>query len=103
MRLPQSLGARSPLQTGVDILGVEIQEEKALSLGRAGRAVEAALARLEDPDALAQEGREALLKAAAQAVWKFFIQREACGARDHRPVIAHYAIPRAVLARLGAM
>jgi hypothetical protein len=103
VRPPQNLASGSLFQTGASILDVEIQEEKALSLGRAGRAVEAALARLEDPEALAQEGRETLLTAAAQAVWKFFIQREACGARDHRPIIAHYAIPRAVLARLGAM
>ena len=51
---------------------------------------------------MASEGREALLKAAAEAVWALFIQREACGMRDQKPVIADLGIPRAVLVRLGA-
>jgi hypothetical protein len=79
---------------------LELVSERAAALGRAGRAVEAAMARLAEdqggPD------RDALLKAAAKAVWSFFVQREACGFRDHRGVIAHYGIPKAVLARLGA-
>ena len=78
----------------------ELVSERAAALGRAGQAVELAMARLNEgadgPD------REALLKAAAKAVWAFFVQREACGFRDQRGVIAHYGIPRAVLVRLGA-
>jgi len=35
-------------------------------------------------------------------VWSFFIQREACGLKDQRQVIADLAIPRAVLVRIGA-
>jgi hypothetical protein len=90
-------------QTGASILDHELQEERAQALGQAGRQVETALARLNDEAALAAEGREPLLKAAAYEVWKFFIHRESCGIRDHKPVIEHYGIPRAVLARLGAM
>jgi hypothetical protein len=78
----------------------ELVSERAAALGRAGRKVEAALAALEDAEAGVD--RETLLKAAAQAVWAFFVQREACGFRDQRGVIAHYGIPRAVLVRLGA-
>ena len=78
----------------------ELVAERAAALGRAGKAVEVAMARLNEgaggPD------REALLKAAAKAVWAFFVQREACGFRDQKGVIAHYGIPRAVLVRLGA-
>jgi hypothetical protein len=78
----------------------ELVSERAAALGRAGRNVEVAL------DALraGQDGaeREALLKSAAGAVWAFFVQREACGFRDQRGVIAHYQIPKAVLVRLGA-
>ena len=79
---------------------LELASERAAALGRAGREVETAMAALEaggeGPD------REALLKAAAKAVWSFFVQREACGFRDQSGVIAHYRIPRAVLVRLGA-
>ena len=99
---PPSFSQSPRFQTGASILDYEIQEERAHALGRAGRGVEAALARLNDPAAVEAEGREALLKAAAYEVWKFFIQREACGIRDHRPVIDHFGIPKAVLVRLGA-
>jgi hypothetical protein len=77
----------------------ELVSEQAAALGRAGRAVEVALARLADAS---PADRDALLKAAASAVWTFFVQREACGFRDQKGVIAHYAIPKAVLSRLGA-
>jgi hypothetical protein len=77
----------------------ELVAERAASLGRMGRAMEVALQRLRDSQD--GEAREAALKAAAAAVWAFFVQREACGFRDQRGVIAHYDIPRAVLARLG--
>jgi hypothetical protein len=99
-RMPQNLNTSPRFETGASILDYELNEERAASLGRAGRAVESSLARLADPEAT--EPREVLLKAAADAVWKFFIQREAIGLRDHRPVIRDFAIPRAVLARLGA-
>jgi hypothetical protein len=102
-RPPQNLSASSfKFETGANILDAEIMSEKAASLGRAGARVEAALARLNDPDAALADGREPLLKDAADAVWSFFIQREACGLRDQRPIIADMKIPRAVLVRLGA-
>lgn len=78
----------------------ELVSERAAALGRAGRKVEAALAALNEADP--GSDREALLKTAARAVWAFFVQREACGFRDQKGVIAHYGIPRAVLLRLGA-
>ena len=43
------------------------------------------------------------VKAAARDVWKFFVQREACGMRDQRDAIRHYGIPPEVLGRLGAI
>jgi hypothetical protein len=85
---------------GSDAFAQELVSERAAALGRAGNAVETAMARLnEGADGL---DREALLKAAAHAVWAYFVQREALGLRDQKGVIAHYAIPKAVLARLGA-
>jgi len=46
--------------------------------------------------------RRVLVDDAAEAVWHYFIQRELCGFRDHRLVIAELKIPRDVLGRLGA-
>jgi hypothetical protein len=103
LRPPQNLSASSfKFETGANILDAEIMSEKAASLGRAGARVEAALTKLDDPDTVQELGRDALLKDAADAVWSFFIQREACGLRDHRPIIADMKISRAVLVRLGA-
>jgi hypothetical protein len=102
VRPPQSLTGGYRFETGDSILDAELAGEKAHALGRMGRAAEAALARLNDPEAVEAEGREALLKAAAQAVWAWFIQRESCGLRDHKAIIRDFGIPRAVLVRLGA-
>ncbi len=102
VRPPQNLSGGFRFETGASILDAEIAGEKANNLGRVGRAAEAALARLKDPEIVEAEGREVLLKAAAQAVWAWFIQREACGLRDHKPIIRDFDIPRAVLVRLGA-
>jgi hypothetical protein len=78
----------------------EVAEEKAASLGRAGVRVERALA------VLAASGcgpdRDALLKAARDAVWGLFVQREVMGQRDHAAVVAHYGIPADVLRGLGS-
>lgn len=100
LRMPQSLGRRLGVETGQAALNYELLEEQAASLGRAGRKVEAALAALrEHPGG---EGRGAVLKAAADAVWAFLVQREVMGLRDRAQIIVHYDIPREVLARVGA-
>ena len=90
-----------PADSGLDLLGHEILAEKAAALGRAGRKVETALARLREHDGEDEE-RAALLKQAADAVHAYFIQRELCGLRRHDSVIREHGIPRAVLVRLGA-
>ena len=79
----------------------EIAAEKASSLGRAGEKVEKALARLRECDP-SDAGRPECLKAAVQAVYAYFIQRELCGLRRHHDAIRDYAIPAEVLVRLGA-
>lgn len=89
------------LESGASILDYELVGEKAATLGRLGGKASAALARL-NAAAADEADRRALVDAAAEAVWHFFIQRELCGFRDHRLVIAEMAIPRAVLARMGA-
>lgn len=100
VRMPSSLGRPGAQDSALDLLGHEILAEQAASLGRAGRRVEATLARLREEGE--GEERTALLKAAAEAVHAYFIQRELCGLRRHDAAIREYDIPRAVLARLGA-
>ena len=96
MRPPRSLAAVTP-----DPFEAEVLAEKAAGLGRSGRKVETALELLAAADKGGAE-RPRLLKDAVEAVYFFFIQRELCGLRDHRPAIEHYRIRREVLARLGA-
>ena len=90
--------------SGFDLLQHEMAGEAAAALGRIGGKMETALAALCAFDAGEDQGqpRDVLVKAAARAVWMFFVQRESLGLRDQRPVIAHHQIPREVLLRLGA-
>jgi len=85
---------KSPL----NILEYELMAERADALGRAGLRAEAALQRLREA---APEEREMLTDAAAMEVYAMFIQREMCGLRNGRDVVARYGIPGAVIARLG--
>jgi hypothetical protein len=98
-RLPQSLTTTSVRESALGVIQAEIEAEKAASMGIAGTRVEAALAALAQAD---DDARPAALKAAADAVWGLFIQRELVGQTNHKPLIAHYGIPREVLARLGS-
>jgi len=101
LRPPSGRAHSSKPESGQDVLGRELMEEMAISLGRAGRRAEAALALLRAHQG-APEERAVLLKAAAESVHAYFIQRELCGLRRHDDVIRDYDIPRAVLVRLGA-
>jgi len=96
---------RQRLASGAGPIESEVMAEKATSLGYHGKQVEDAMAALRGFDAQpgTAEQRLALLKTASRAVWKYFIQREACGMRNHRDAIQLYGIPGEVLARLGAM
>ena len=78
----------------------EIAGEAAGNLGRAGRKVEAALAALREAH---PDERQALLKAAADAVYNFLIQRELNGLTNDEEAIRLYEIPREVLNRVGIM
>ncbi len=94
-------GPASMPMTGVQALDFELAEEMAISLGRAGEAVARAMQALDACDR-AHPDRPLRLKTAARAVHAYFIQRELCGLRRQDDAIAHYGIPREVLARLGA-
>ena len=84
---------------GASALQRAIAGESAANLGRLGRSVERALARLRDAS---DAGREEAEYACAEAVWLYFVQRESCGLVRHDAVIEAYRIPQSVLAKVGA-
>jgi hypothetical protein len=98
-------GLGSP-NTPLDVLEYELVQEQASALGRMGRALEAALAKLRAFDAAHsrsdapesdREARRALVIAAGKALWMFVVQREACGLRDSRTVMRDYDVPGEVM------
>lgn len=101
LRMPRAY-TRQFEKTGVDTaLNVEIMEEKAASLGRAGKLVEKTLAALYACDA-ADPSRPAQVQAAADALYAYLIQRELCGLRDQEAAIRSYNVPTEVVAILGS-
>jgi hypothetical protein len=96
----------------VDVLNYEIAQEQAVALGRLGRALEAAVARLREFDAAhprsgapesARQARRALVTEAGHALWMFVVQREACGLRDSRAVMREYNVPNELQHCMGAV
>ena len=88
-----------------NVLQVDMLAERAASLGHQGALVEKAMAALRAFDAAPGDAAERtkLVRRAARAVWAFFVQREVCGFRDQKQMIAEYRIPGEVLVRLGAI
>ena len=91
-------------------LDYEIAQEKAATLGRLGRALEAALAALrafdeatQEPNAEARRERRALVMEAGHALWLFVVQREAMGLRDSRQLMRDYRVPADVQGRMGVL
>jgi hypothetical protein len=85
-------------------LDYEIAQQQAAALGRAGRALEAALAALLDHDRNQQsagDARARLVQDAGEALWRLIVQRECCGLRDPRPVMRDYRVPQEVQNRMG--
>ena len=102
-------GTGSP-DTPLDVLEYELVQEQAAALGRMGRALEAALAKLREFDAAhpradtaapERQVRRMLVTAAGKALWMFVVQREACGLRDSRTVMRDYDVPGEVLLYSG--
>jgi hypothetical protein len=105
-RPTQNLWTANPAAT----LDYEIAQEKASTLGRLGRALEAALAELRDHDTQPHEAsaerkqkRRALVAQAGHALWMFVVQREALGLRDARQVMRDYGVPPEVQGRMGVL
>ena len=91
-------------------LDYEIAQEKASTLGRLGRALEAALAALQtfdaetiEPNPESRKERRALVARAGHALWMFVVQREALGLRDSRQVMRDYRVPADVQNRMGLL
>jgi hypothetical protein len=91
-------------------LDYEIAQEKAATLGRLGRALEAALAALREFDAQPREAsvvsrqeRRALVVQAGHALWMFVVQREALGLRDSRQLMRDYGVTPEVQGRMGML
>ncbi len=72
----------------------------AVVLGRVGREIEQSLAVLRA--SLTDEERIDAEYRCADAVWRYFVQREAMGVMSHAQVIETFAIPASVLAKVGA-
>jgi hypothetical protein len=95
---PPSSSSRS---TGVAALDYEIAQEQVAALGRAGRALEAALAALAGSQEYDTGARAKLVQQASYALWCYMVQREAIGLRDPRPVLRDYRVPAEVQNRMG--
>ncbi len=107
--VPPGLRARSPAA----LLDLELLHEKASSLGRLGRALEAALRALAEFDACHprsdpmsprdRQARSDLVADTAHALWNLTVQREACGIRHTQSMIEDYRVPGEVQSAMGAM
>jgi hypothetical protein len=108
-RPPRHLAA--PAGTAIDVLQYELIEEKAATLGRLTRTFERAFAALRafetapcsHLDQRRAAEREALVDEAAEALWHFVVQREACGLRNTEAVLREYGVPAAVRLRMGVI
>jgi hypothetical protein len=92
--------------TPLDVLEYELVQEQAAALGRMGRALETALAKLREFDASMpglDQSRNALVKEAGKALWMFVVQREACGLRDSRTIMRDYDVPGEVMLHSGCL
>jgi hypothetical protein len=82
----------------------EIAQEKAASLGRAGRRAEVALQSLAEHDSR-RDGdptvRQELVEEAGEALFFYLVQREACGLRDTAGVLRELNVPSDVERRIG--
>lgn len=77
----------------------EVLAEKAATLGRAGKALEAALAKLRTAEP--GEDRDTLVQAAADAAHVYLIQREVCGIHGLGVPLEDFGVPGEVRVRIG--
>ena len=108
MKPPRILAPKAPARAIpiVTTLDEEILEEKRANLARLTITFEAKLsawrAAEAEPGELAPERQRRLLDDAAEALWQFVVQREACGLRNTEAVLREYDVPAALRLRMGA-
>jgi hypothetical protein len=85
----------------MDSIEQQLQEERAATLGKAGKEMEVALHELDT--GVAGLSEHELLDAAGTKVWYYLITRESCGMYDHKEALAIYGVPNHVLARVGVI
>jgi hypothetical protein len=78
-----------------------MMQEAAAALGNAGRKLEAALAALRQHEAAEGEARTALVARAGDMLWRYLVQREACGLRDSEAVMRQFQVPPEVRRCMG--
>lgn len=78
-----------------------LRADSAAMFGKLGRELEQALAAYAAVPLEPAGMHEEVLHAAAEAVWRYFVVREACGLNDHTPIVETYQVPPEVLARVG--
>jgi hypothetical protein len=104
LRMPQALNEPSHIDTGEAALRFELFEQLDSPLLRQEQQVEATLTAFRAFEARggSDQERERLLTAAADAVWRLIVQREAFGLCDHHLLVERFAVPAGVMARIGA-
>jgi hypothetical protein len=104
--------AMPKIQSGLAVLESELAQERAATLGRLGRRLEKALAKLRAYDEAQQESetsaptrnnsaRRELVLDAGEALWYLVIQRELTGFRENRTLMRDYGVPNEVQACMG--
>lgn len=78
-----------------------LRADSAAMFGKLGRELEQALAAYAAASMEPATVHEDMLHAAADALWRYFVVREACGLNDHTPVVETYRVPPEILARVG--
>jgi hypothetical protein len=84
---------------------VGVRGDTVAALGRAGRALRLAVEALTELDrrgALRSKERKALLRAAADALWAYVVQKEAIGITDHTKVEEVYGVTSEMWRLMGA-
>jgi hypothetical protein len=108
VRPPRSISPKIWTDNPAAALDYEIAQEKASTLGRLGRRLEAALEALREHDeqehaADAKQARRQLVAEAGHALWLFVVQREAIGLRDTRALMRDYRVPTEVQGLMGML
>jgi hypothetical protein len=78
-----------------------LRADSAAMFGKLGRDLEQALAAYAAAPVENVAVHTDMLYEAADALWRYFVVREACGLNEHTPIIESYAVPPEVLARVG--